>query len=134
MKKYLSIILTGVIFVSCSKKEISAPGAANQNIFYKDANVAVQNLQASQTTSGTVTVSFSTAYETNITRIELMSSASTSSFCTTQGVNTSGNSASLKNYSFQDSNLKGSTMYYMLRFENNSGQWTYSDYYTVQVN
>ena len=134
MKKYLSIILTGVILFSCSKKEISAPGAANQNIFYKDANVAVQNLQASQTASGIVSISFSTVYETNITRIELMSSASANTFCVIQGVDTDSDSQTHKLYSFQDTDVKGDMMYYLLRFEDDLGNWTYSNYYTVKIN
>jgi len=134
MKKVIFIIAAGIALLSCSRKDVSAPGAANQNFFYKDDNIAVQDIQASQTESGTITVNFSTAYEKNIHRIELMSGVTTNSFCTTQGTNTTGNSTSVKNYSFQDSNLKGSTMYYMLRFENDLGQWSYSGYYSVQVN
>ena len=134
MKKLVFILLTGVGLVSCSKKDVSSPGAANQNIFYQDANVAVENLHAVQTDPGVITVSFSTLYEKDVTRIEVMSSANTNTFCTSQGVSTTGNSSSIKEYSFQDTNIKGSTMYYMLRFENNLGEWSYSPYYTAVIN
>jgi len=126
-------ILTGVVlFLSCSKKEISVPGAADQNFFFKDENIAVQNFQALPS-PGMITINFATSYEKNVQRIELMGGATTGSFCTIQGTNTAGNSTSVKNYSFQDSNLKGAIMYYMLRFEDNLGQWSYSDYYTVEI-
>lgn len=134
MKKFVFVFFTGIFLVSCSKKDISTPGAANQNVFYKSANVEVENLQASQISSNAITVNFSTLYENNIKRIELMSSASTNTFCTIQSINTDSNSQTLKQYSFQDTNIKGNTMYYLLRFEDSLGNWTYSDYYTVKIN
>ena len=76
----------------------------------------------------------STTYENNINRIELMSSASVNTFCTIQSVNTESNSQTVKAYSFKDEDIKGSTMYYMLRFQDNYGNWTYSNYYTVKIN
>ena len=134
MKKFVFVFFTGIFLVSCSKKEVSTPGAANQNVFFKSANVEVEDLQALQISGNAVTVNFFTVYENNIKRIELMSSASPNTFCTIQGVNTDSNSQTLKQYSFQDTNIKGNTMYYLLRFEDSLGSWTYSDYYTVKIN
>jgi hypothetical protein len=134
MKKLVFVFFTGIFLVSCSKKDISTPGAADQNVFFKSANIEVENLQALQISSNAVIVNFYTAYENNIKRIELMSSESTNTFCTIQGANTDTNSQTLKKYSFQDTNIKGDTMYYLLRFEDSFGNWTYSDYYTVKVN
>ena len=118
--------------VSCTKK-VSTPGAANQSIFFQDANVTVENISAVPTASKAVTVSFSTVFESNLSRIELMSSATGNTFCTRESVDVSGNSSIKKNYSFNDTNLKGSTMYYMLRFKDNYGNWTYSNYLTIKV-
>ena len=134
MKKFLLIILTGFSLVSCTKNVSTPTGAANQNVFFQNANVDVENMVAVPTATNTVTISFSTAFENNISRIELMSSTSANTFCTTQAVDVTGNSSSKKNYSFSDANLKGSTMYYMLRFKDNGGNWTYSPYLTIQVN
>lgn len=134
MKRLIFVLVTGVFLVSCSKKDVSSPGAADQTVFFKNANIEVENLQASRVSTSGVTVSFSTAYENNINRIELMSSASVNTFCTIQGVNTESNSQTVKAYSFKDENIKGSTMYYMLRFQDNYGNWTYSNYYTVKIN
>ena len=134
MKKLFVIILTSISLISCTKKVSTPIGAANQNIFFQDANVAVEDMVAVPTAANTVTISFSTAFENNISRIELMSSASTNTFCTTQAVDITDNSSSKKDFSFSDSNVKGSTMYYMLRFKDNSGNWTYTPYVTVQVN
>ena len=134
MKKLIFVLFTGVFLVSCSKKDMSTPGAADQNVFLKNANVEVKDLQASQISGNAITVNFSTVYENNIKRIELMSSASTNTFCTIQGVNRDNNSQTLKAYSFQDTDIKGDTMYYLLRFEDSNGNWTYSNYCTVKIN
>ena len=134
MKKSLLIILTGISIASCTK-QVAKPGAANQNnLFFEDAHVAVESMNAVPSATGTVTVNFSTAFENNISRIELMSSATANTFCTTQSVDVAGNSIVEKNYSFSDANVKGSTMYYMLRFKDNNGNWSYSPYLTVHVN
>ncbi len=134
MKKFVFVFFTGFFLVSCSKENISTPGAANQKVFYKSANVEVEDIQASSISGSAVVVNFSTVYENDIKRIELMSSASTKTFCTIQSVTTSGNSQTLKKYSFQDTNIKGNTMYYLLRFEDSLGNWAYSDYYTLKIN
>ena len=134
MKKFLLVITTGLCLVSCTKN-VSAPepGAANQNVFFQDANVAIENMIAEPSESNTVTINFSTAFENNLSRIELMSSTTTSTFCTAQSVDLSGNSSSRKSYTFSDANAKGNTMYYLLRFKDNNGNWAYSPYLTVKV-
>lgn len=133
MKKLLVILLTGLSLTSCTKKVTSPNGAANQNIFYQDANVAVENLKAVPTATGTVNVSFSTAFANNISRIELMSSTTNSTFCTTQTVEVESNSAVPQNYSLTDAHIKSSTMYYLLRFKDIKGNWSYTSDFTVQV-
>lgn len=135
MKKLLLIIVTGFSLISCTKNisKPSSAGAADQNIFYHDSNIYVENMVAEPTATGTVTINFTTAFENNISRIELMSSTDANTFCTTQFVDVNGNSTSKRNYSFSDSRVQGSTMYYMLRFKNNNGNWSYSPYVTVKV-
>lgn len=134
MKKFFVIIVTFVSLVSCTKQVASLPGAANQNTFFKSANIAVENMTAKPTATSTVSISFSTVFENNISRIELMSGTDANNFCAIQSVNITGNSSVQKNYSFSDANAKSSTMYYLLRFQDNNGNWTYSSYVTVQVN
>ena len=132
MKKFFVIIVTSISLLSCTKQISTPSGAANQNIFFQDAHVSVENMMV--TSTGTVTVSFSTVFENNISRIELMSGATTNTFCLAQSVDVTGNSSVKKNYLFSDANAKGNTMYYLLRFKDNLGNWTYSNYMSVQVN
>jgi Tfp pilus assembly protein PilV len=133
MKKFFVIMVTVSGLISCSK-QVSAPQeAAIQNTFFQNANVAVQDMAAKPTAPNTVTISFTTLFQNNISRIELMSGTTANNFCSAQSVNITGNSSAKKNYSFTDENVKGSTMYYLLRFKNNDGNYAYSSYITVQV-
>lgn len=133
MKKFFVIIVTSVSLLSCTKQVSAPPGAANQNIFFHDANVTVEDMVAKPTATNVVTVNFSTVFENNITCIELMSSANVNAFCATQAIAVTGNSSAKRSYSFSDANIKGSTMYYLLRFKDKNGNWTYSNYVTVKV-
>lgn len=134
MKKLIFVFFTGMFLASCSKQDVTLPGAANQTIFFRNANVEVDNLKALQESSGSVAVSFSVAYQNNIQRIELMSSNDESTFCSIQGIDVTSNSQTAKNYTFDDTHLKGKTMYYMLRFKDETGNWIYTNSYTVTVN
>jgi hypothetical protein len=133
MKKFFVIIVTCAGLFSCTKQVTTHPGAANQNTFFRDANVVVENMTAKPTEAGTITISFSTVFESNINRIELMSGADASNFCTTQAADITGNSSAHKSYSFSDANIKSDTMCYLLRFKDNNGNWAYSSYVTVKV-
>ena len=133
MKKFFVIIATTISLLSCTK-QISAPsGIGNKNIFFQDVHVSVENMMVTSNGSAIVSVRFSTVFENNISRIELMSSATTNTFCLTQSVDVTGNSSVKKNYSFSDANAKGNTMYDLLRFKDNLGNWNYSNYINVQV-
>lgn len=133
MKKFFVIILTGISLISCSKQVATPQGAASQNVFFKSAIVTVEDMAAKPTAPGNVLISFSTVFEKNISRIELMSSASPNTFCTAQAIDVTENSSAKKTYSFSDANVKGNTMYYLLRFKNNDGDWVYSSYVTVKL-
>ena len=132
MKKLIGILSISVItLVSCSKK-VNTPSQQIDNIFYQAQDVAVSNFTATEASTGTIQISFSTLYETNIQQIEILSSASTDHFCTTKIFTAIENSNQKKQYVYSDSNIKGATMYYMLRFKDANGVWKYTDYSTIE--
>ena len=133
MKKFFVIIVTSISLISCSKQVATPQGADNQNVFFKSAGVMVEDMVAKPTAPDNVSISFSAVFEKNISRIELMSSASPNTFCTAQAIDVTGNTSAKKMYSFSDANVKGSTMYYLLRFKNNDGDWVYSSYVIVKL-
>ncbi len=133
MKKFFVIIATTISLVSCTKQLSTPQGAVNQNVFFQNPDVTVEDMIAQPAASDHISISFSTVETRNISRIELMSSASPNTFCTAQAIDVTGNSSAKKNYSFSDSNVKGSTMYYLLRFKNINGDWVYTNYVIVKL-
>lgn len=134
MKKIITVLsISAITLVSCSKSVNSPSGSNNnQEIFYQNQEVAVVNFKVTEISAGNIQVSFSTTYETGIQQIELLSTASTDHFCTTKTFTVSGNSTSQKQYAYDDTNIKGSTMYYMLRFKDMDGNWAYSNYIALE--
>lgn len=135
MKSVLGVFLFSIVIVSCSK-QASAPQTPAGNvpsIFYRDNNIAVADMKATETDKSNVAISFSTLYENAISKIEIMSGNSTSTLCTIYVTNIKGSSEKTKNYTFNDDHLKGSTMYYMIRYTSEKGDWGYTPLITVKV-
>lgn len=132
MKLVIAVLSLSVILVSCSKQELVMPQATPKT-FYKDANIAVSAMTATQKDASTVTVNFATSYETNIQKIEVMSGTTQNQLCTFSEVNIAGNSNTNVNYSVDDTSLKGNTMYYMLRYTLKSGDWGYTPLVSISI-
>lgn len=130
--KFTGILLCfSVFFFSCSKSVSTYVVEDSNKIFYQTQNVVVQNFVASEPTNGVIQVSFETKFETGIQQIEILSTASLDHFCTIKTFNISENSTNTKQYIYNDVLIKGTTMYYMLRFKDINGNWNYSDYYAI---
>ena len=132
MKLLFAVLSLSVILVSCSKEGLVQPPAAKQ-LFYKDGSIAVSSLQAVQTGTATVTVDFATLYANNVAKIEVMSGSSANLLCTIGEVDLPGNISKLTDFSVTDTNLKGQTMYYMLRYTLNTGDWGYTPVVSVTL-
>jgi hypothetical protein len=131
MKSFLTLLSVSVLLLSCTKEAVAPQGAPQ--LFYKDGNIAVQSMQATEVNASTVKVSFATLYENNVQKIEVMSGNTPNLLCTIDELDFSGNSAKLTNYSVNDKSLKGSVMYYMLRYTLNSGDWGYTPVVSVSI-
>jgi hypothetical protein len=132
MKLLLTVLVLSAMLVSCSKESVVQPKAAAQ-LFYKDGSIAVSTLQAVQTNTTSVTVDFATLYANNVAKIEVMSGSSANLLCTIGEVDLQGNISKLTNFSVTDTNLKGQTMYYMLRYTLNTGDWGYTPVVSVTL-
>lgn len=133
MKSLIAVLSLFIFLVSCSKQALVVPQSTQKQLFYKDGNIAISDMSAVQKDASTVTISFATVYETNVSKIEVMSGATTTQLCTIGQLDISGNSDKPANYSVDDSNIKGTTMYYMLRYTLNTGDWGYTPLVSVSV-
>ena len=133
MKSLIAVLSLSVILISCSKQALVVPQNTQTQLFYKDGNIAVSEMKAVQKDASTVTVSFATLYETNIQKIEIMSGNTTTQLCTIGELDVPGNSDKPANYTIEDTNLKGQTMYYMLRYTLTTGDWGYTPLVSVSL-
>jgi len=121
------------MLVSCSKQAVVVPKTSSSQLFYKDGSIAVADLLAVQTNSSTVKVDFATQYANNVAKIEVMSGSTQNLLCTIGEVDLPGNIDKLTNFTVTDTNLKGQTMYYMLRYTSNTGDWGYTPLVSVTL-
>ena len=130
MKKILQLVIVAILFASCSKQndiiEPLEPTGVNQ-LFFKDNNLAVYSIKAVAATGNNNKIDFSTLYEKNITKLELMSGETPNYLCAIHTVNLSANSTQLKNYSVVEDKPKSGTMYYMIRYSLANGDWGYTN-------
>ncbi len=142
MKSFYSgknlIVITSllILFTSCSKKDIDAPTNTRSNsgvISFSNQNISINNFQATEISKNDLNVSFSVVYTTNVSKIELLSGASQNQLCSFYAINVAGDSNSANTFSVNDTNIKGSTMYYMIKFTLADGDWGYTPVYSLQI-
>jgi hypothetical protein len=133
MKPLFAVLSIAIIMASCSKQAVVLPQNAASQLFYKDGNIEVSAMKAVQTNATTVQVDFSTAYVNNVAKIDVMSGNTANLLCTIGEIDLPGNITKSASFSVTDSNLKGQTMYYMLRYTLNSGDWGYTPVVSVTL-
>ncbi|HNE93670.1 MAG TPA: hypothetical protein PKZ66_06090, partial [Chitinophagaceae bacterium] len=84
--------------------------------------------------SNSIQIDFSTLYEKNISKIEIMSGETPNYLCAVYTVNLTINSAQLKNYSVTDSKTSSSTAYYMIKYTLNNGDFGFTNVIKYQRN
>ena len=132
MKSLMAVLSISVILLSCTKQALVVP-QTTQKTFYKDGNITVANMSAVQKDAATVTVNFATTEETNIAKIEIMSGATQNQLFTINELDVTGNTNKTVNYTVDDTNIKGTTMYYMLRYTLTTGDWGFTPLVSVSV-
>ena len=90
-------------------------------------------MDAAQTNSTTVKVDFAALYANNVAKIEVMSGSSANLLCTIGEIELPGNITKTTSFSVTDTNLKGQTMYYMIRYTSTTGDWGYTPLVSVTL-
>jgi hypothetical protein len=123
MKKFVSAVLTVIILASCGKKEVCTPQPeVTGNIFYKDANVAIADIKGTTLGAG-VKLQFSSLYEKNVVKMELMSGPYENMLCFIHGEDIDQPSYARKNYDVTEANATSSTRYYVIKYTLKNGGW-----------
>jgi len=135
LRNAIAALMLSMLFTSCSSKDVTAPLSNNVSapVSYSDANIGINNFQASEVSNQELQVSFSLLYANNVTSIQVLSGSSPNQLCSFYQVNVPGNLTSATSYSVNDTNIKGSTMYFMIKFTLSDGNWGYTPVYSLQV-
>ena len=124
-----------VILVSCSKEDVAAPhsAAVSTPVSYQDSNINIDNFEAVEVSPTDIKVSFSVLYENNVSKIEVLSGATQNQLCSFYQLDVTDKSTSATSFSIDDTNIKGSTMSYMIKYTLNNGNWGYTPVYSLQI-
>jgi hypothetical protein len=125
MKKFLSAILAVIVLASCGKKDVCTPEqqpVTAGKVFYKDANIAIEDIKGTTLGAG-VKVQFSSLYEKNVVKMELMSGPYENMLCFIHEEAIPTTSLQRKNYNITEENANTSTRYYVIKYTLKSGGW-----------
>jgi hypothetical protein len=124
MKKFVSAVLAIIVLASCGKKDVCTPvqPEAAAKVFYKDANIAIADIKGITQGAG-VKLQFSSLYEKNVVKMELMSGPYENMLCFIHEENIAATSLQRKNYDITEQNANTSTRYYVIKYTLKSGGW-----------
>jgi hypothetical protein len=132
MKKLLAVFVI-MLSIACNKEQIAPPVEEQKpEVFFKDDNVSVVDVKASQTGSRQVKLQFSTEYEKNLQSIEVYSGESMSLLCRIYDAQKTSTSLKTTNYTILENDIiSASTHYYMVKYTTTKGEWNCSPLYKV---
>lgn len=121
-----------MILVSCSKKEVTAPEPeVTGTVFYKDANVAIADIKGTTRGAG-VDLEFSSLYEKNVVKMELMSGPYENMLCFIHEESIPTTSLQKKTYKISEDNANSNTRYYVIKYTLRSGGWVLTPAFRYQ--
>jgi len=123
MKKILYAVIAMVVLAACSQESITEPEPqVTGDVFYKDANVAIADVKA-QGQGNALKLQFSSLYEKNVAKVEIMSGPYENMLCFIHEEPISSNSLQRKNYNITEDNANTSNRYYVIKYTLKSGGW-----------
>ena len=127
MKRFVSAVLIIIFLASCSKSDMVAPRdeqPANvaANVFYKDANVAITGVAAVQA-GNDIQFSFTSLYEKNVARVEVMSGPYENMLCWFYAETLAPVSGSAKKYVVTETGAACESRFYVIKYTLKSGAW-----------
>jgi hypothetical protein len=139
MKKLLPALLS-ILLISCSKEEVIkpteevvVPAVQQTQAFYKDNNISIKDVKATQTATGQVTFNFSTEYEKNLKSVEVYSGASSALLCEIYAEARNGSTQQVKTYSVVEKNIEVPVNYYMVKYTTINNEWSVSPLFKVEL-
>lgn len=130
MKRILPALLL-MFLVSCSKESITAP--RDTAVSYKDNSISVVDFKAQSGNNG-IEVTFTTLYEKNIVKLEILKGLTSNNLCSIYRQDVSASSYSAVTYSTSDADVnKASDIYYMVKYTLADGNWGYTPVFKLSL-
>ena len=135
----MKTILSALFFlalVSCTKESVTVPKPVKDfigatSVTYKDNSISVIDFKAQPTDNGIV-VGFTTLFEKDITRLEILKGSTATNLCSIYQQNVEADSYSALQYSTRDINEnKLPSLYYMVKYTLANGDWGYTPVYKL---
>ena len=131
MKKFLPALML-MLFASCSKETLIKPQSANQNmvataaVAYKDDSISIIDFKAQQDNKA-IDVTFTTLYEKNIVKLEILRGLTENNLCSIYKQEVSADSYSAIKYQMSDQDeFNVNAIYYMVKYTLANGDWGYT--------
>lgn len=138
MKKIIPFLLL-IVFIACTKQPIVVPKTAAQSVAsntavaYKDNSISIVNFKA-QSVNSAIKITFTTLYEKDIVRLEILRGLTASNLCSIYKQSVSADSHSVIEYSTSDANdNKVSDIYYMIKYTLANGDWGYTPVFKLSL-
>jgi len=123
MKKFVSAVFAIVILASCSKSDVVVPKQEEPaNLFYKDANVAISDVKGIGV-GNNIKFEFSSLYEKNVVKMELMSGPYENMLCFIHEENIPSISLQKKSYAVTELNANTASRFYVIKYTLKDGGW-----------
>ena len=131
MKNLIPALLL-TLLISCTKETLTAPRslsqsiAANTPVSYKDNSISIVDFKAQQD-SNAINVTFTTLYEKNVAKLEILRGVTANNLCSIYNKEISSVSFSPIKYNMSDQNNDDiNTIYYMVKYTLTNGDWGYT--------
>jgi hypothetical protein len=127
MKKVVSAVIIIIFLASCSKGDMVAPAQQEEttvagDVFYKDANVAITGVKA-VTSGDDVKFLFTSLYEKNVAKVEVMSGPYENMLCFFYAQTLSATSNGTKKYVVTETGAASGIRFYVIKYTMKSGAW-----------
>jgi hypothetical protein len=138
MKNLIPALLL-TLLISCAKETLTAPRSLSQNIAanttvsYKDNSISIVDFKAQQD-SNAINVTFTTLYEKNIAKLEILRGVTANNLCSIYIQRISSDSFSPVKYNTSDPNNDNiNTLYYMVKYTLSNGNWGYTPVFKLSL-
>ena len=124
MRNFVLAVLSVVLLASCASKDVVVPEPSvpsDAGVFHRDANIAIANLRG-ETSGNTIKFRFSTFYEKDLAKIEVISGPYENMLCFFHVQVLSGNSLVQKNYTITEE-VTSPNRFYVIKYTLRSGAW-----------